>query len=66
MKQKDLDKKKDTDLNKLLKEKRQSLKSFRFGLSGSKTRNIKEGKLLRKEIAQILTVINKRRRELKV
>ena len=61
MKMKDLIKKKDTDLEKLLKEKRESYKSFRFGITGTKTRNVKEGKELRRDVAHILTEINKRR-----
>ncbi|PIP86524.1 50S ribosomal protein L29 [Candidatus Campbellbacteria bacterium CG22_combo_CG10-13_8_21_14_all_43_18] len=66
MKNKDLQKKKEADLGKLLKEKRQSLQNFRFSLSGSKTRNTKEGRALRKDIARILTVMNERKRETKV
>jgi len=48
------------DLEKMLFEKREDLRKFRFNLSGSAKRNIKDGKALRKEIAQILTEINKR------
>jgi ribosomal protein L29 len=55
-----LQKKSDKDLQKDLKEKRKSLRDFRFGLSGSKTRNVKEGRQLKKEIAQILTELNNR------
>ena len=65
MKYKDLEKKKNADLNKLLKEKRIGFKSFRFGMSGTKTRNVKEGMALRKDIAQLLTEINKRQHEIK-
>jgi ribosomal protein L29 len=43
------------DLNKLLADKRKALQTFRFNISGSKTRNVKEGKGLRKDIARILT-----------
>ena len=46
------------DLLKTLQEKRVALQAFRFGSSGSKTRNVKEGRGLRKEIAQILTELN--------
>ena len=46
------------ELNKLLGEKRKALQTFRFNMSGSKTKNVKEGKGLRKEIAQIMTAIN--------
>jgi ribosomal protein L29 len=63
MKMQDLEKKKDADLKKLLKEKRETYKNFRFGMSGTKTRNVKEGKDLRKDTAQILTEINKRKQE---
>ena len=47
--------KSDTELGKLLVEKREALRSFRFSIAGTKTRNVKEGKNLRKEIARILT-----------
>lgn len=55
MEMKDLKKKKDDELAKLLSEKREALREFRFGMAGSRTRNTKEGRMLRKEIAQILT-----------
>lgn len=47
------------DLVKALYEKREALRAFRFGEAGSKTRNVKEGGALRKEIARILTELNK-------
>jgi ribosomal protein L29 len=47
------------DLVKALYEKRESLRSFRFGEAGSKTRNVKEGSALRKDIARIMTELNK-------
>ncbi len=43
------------ELKVALVEKQEGLRHFRFGLAGSKTRNVKEGKNLRKEIAQIQT-----------
>jgi len=61
MKKTDLKNKIDKDLNKTLSEKRAELREFRFGLSGSKTKNIKKGKNLRKEIARILTELNLRK-----
>lgn len=57
---KDLIKKNDTELEVLLSEKRDALRSFRLNLTGSKTRNVKEGKGVRKEIAQILTLKKER------
>ncbi len=59
MKAKELTAKKDTELLELLKEKREALRTFRFGVAGSKTRNVKEGKNLRKDIARILTVLKR-------
>jgi ribosomal protein L29 len=48
------------DLHKSLLEKRESLRTFRFGGAGSRTRNVREGRTLRKEIARILTELNAR------
>ncbi len=47
------------ELVKALYEKREALRAFRFGEAGSKTRNVKEGSALRKEIARIMTELNK-------
>lgn len=46
------------DLLKTLTEKRDALQAFRFGVSGGKAKNVKEGATLRKDIARILTEIN--------
>ena len=56
--------KKDTDLNKELANKRRSLREFRFGVAGSKIKNIKEARNLRKEIAQVLTELNSRKQKI--
>jgi len=47
--------KKDADLIKELKQKREMLRKFRFGASGSKVKDVKAGKNLKKDIARILT-----------
>jgi ribosomal protein L29 len=60
MKSSEIKKKSEKELAKALKENRESLKDFRFGLSGSKTRNVKVGNALKREIAQILTELNTR------
>lgn len=60
---KDYKGKNDKELEKALTEKRVSLRSFRFGIAGSKVRNVKEGKNTRKEIARILTETNRRNTE---
>lgn len=57
---KDLKKKTEKDLEKALAEKREALRKFRFGTSGSKNKNVKEGLNLRKEIAQIFTLLRER------
>ncbi|MEX0652105.1 MAG: 50S ribosomal protein L29 [Candidatus Paceibacterota bacterium] len=51
------------DLIKALNEKREMLRQFRFGISGSKTRDVKEGKNARKEVARILTELSTRASE---
>jgi ribosomal protein L29 len=49
------------DLNKLIAEKREAIRNFRFGSTGSKTKNVKLGRTLRKEIAQIMTELTLRK-----
>lgn len=56
----DLTNKKEKELASLLEEKREALRKFRFGISGSKTRNVREGRNIRKEIARVLTEQNRR------
>ncbi|MEX0933920.1 MAG: 50S ribosomal protein L29 [Candidatus Paceibacterota bacterium] len=57
---KKLNEKKDTELVKILSEKRKALRLFRFSISGGKAKNTKEGMRLKKDIAQILTERNAR------
>lgn len=47
------------ELKQTLKDKREALRVFRFAMSGSKTKNLKEGMTLRKDIARIMTILNK-------
>jgi ribosomal protein L29 len=51
----------ETDLQKALLEKRQALRGFRFGIAGSKTRDVREGRNARREIARLLTELAKRK-----
>ncbi|HRH26593.1 MAG TPA: 50S ribosomal protein L29 [Parcubacteria group bacterium] len=60
MKIKELVKKNNAELVKTLSEKRTALRDFRFSVSGSNVRNVKEGKVLKKDIARILTLLNKK------
>lgn len=56
-KAKEFNTKKTEELNKFLAEKRAALHAFHFGVSGSKTRNVREGRGLRRDIARILTTL---------
>lgn len=57
----DITKKTIADLQKELVEKRDALRTFRFGEAGSRTRNVKEGRAIRRDIARILTEMNARK-----
>jgi len=57
---KDLHDKNEKDLAKTISEKEVGLRTFRFGLSGSKTRNVREGRAIRKDIARLKTELSKR------
>lgn len=46
------------ELKKILAEKRKALQTFRFSIAGSKARNVKEGRGIRKDIARIMTELN--------
>jgi len=46
-----------TELLKELSQKRKELADFRFAVAGSKIKNIKAGRNVRREIARILTKI---------
>lgn len=59
MKTKDIVTKNSAELRELLKQKREALRVFRFGIAGSQSRNVKEGRNLRKEIARILTALTR-------
>ena len=60
---KDLKKKSIKDLGKTLREKKKSLREFRFDSAGSKVRNVKEGRNLKTDIARILTELSTREKE---
>jgi len=60
---KDIAHKTQADLAKMVSDKKESLRQFRFGTTGAKAKNVKEGKTLRRDIARILTVMNKPKEE---
>lgn len=49
------------DLNKLAADKREELRALRFSVAGSKNRNVKLARVLRKEVARALTELNARK-----
>jgi len=55
----DLNGKTKNELESLLRQKEEVLRKFRFDMAGSKIKNIKEGNVLKKDIARILTERNK-------
>ena len=59
-KKQDLTKHSVEDLQKLLDEKREELRHLRFAVAGSKNRNVKLARTLRKQIAQVLTELHAR------
>ena len=48
------------ELHRLVAENRAKLQAFRFATAGSKAKNVKEGKSIRKDIARTLTALNQR------
>ena len=46
------------ELMKLVSEKRENLRKFRFGSSGAAPKNVKESRTAKKEIARIFTEIS--------
>ncbi len=49
------------ELTKLITEKRDVLRNFRFGSTGSKTKDVKLGHKTKKDIARIMTELNIRK-----
>lgn len=47
------------DLLKALGERREALRKLRFGSTGSKARNVKESSSIRKDVARIMTELNR-------
>ena len=60
MKNNELKKLSDKDLLKMLDEKRKAVRQFRFDVTGSKVKNLKEGGTIKKDVARILTELTSR------
>lgn len=56
---KDFQKMNNDELQKTLKDKRESLLNVRFSLSGSRTRKTSEARTIKREVAQIMSLLNK-------
>lgn len=56
----DVTKKSVKDLKKLVHDKQEELREFRFASAGSRTRNVRDGRNIRKLIAQARTELRKR------
>ncbi len=50
------------ELTRLVAEHREKLRAFRFAMAGGKAKNVKEGKIVRKEIARLLTEMGSKKR----
>jgi ribosomal protein L29 len=57
---KELAKKTDKELKDILAEKREFVRSFRFGMAGSATRDTKAGKNAKHDIARVMTELSRR------
>lgn len=56
----DFQKQTSEQLHKAVADMREKLRSFRFGGAGSRTRNVREGRELRKDVARALTELSAR------
>jgi ribosomal protein L29 len=55
---KDFKKMNNADLQKTLTEKREKLLNVRFSLSGSRTRKTSEARTIKREVAQIMSLLS--------
>jgi ribosomal protein L29 len=60
MKNTEIKKLSDKELIKLLDEKRKAVRQFRFDVTGSKVKNLKEGGNTKKDVARLLTELSLR------
>jgi len=56
---KDINNKTEQELKKMLSDKKIELSAFQFGTTGSRTKNVKAGRTLRRDIARIMSALNK-------
>ena len=46
------------ELQRILKDSREKLRAFRFDLASGKVKNVREIRMIKKDIARILTILN--------
>jgi len=62
MKVKDIRRKKEPELAKDLKDLREKLRDLRFNLASGKVKDIREIRVVKRDIARILTIINEEKK----
>lgn len=60
---KDMQKKDDKGLTEFVNEKREAVRAFRFGTAGSSTRNVRQVRADKKDIARALTALSARQKD---
>lgn len=63
MKFSELQQKPMSEIKKLLNEKQEQLRKFRFDLISGKVKNVREIRQTKKDIAQIFTILNKKQKK---
>ena len=58
MKTSELRKKSNSELDKLLKDSREKIRSLRFNLIGGKVKNVRDVRDVKRDVAKILTLLN--------
>ncbi len=56
----DISKQDVAEIQKSIADKHEALRAFRFGGAGSRSRNVREGRTLRRDIARMLTELRAR------
>ena len=57
----DINKMSDKELEKSIRDKRAKLSDIRFGVAGSKNRDVREARNMRRDVARMLTEVTKRK-----
>ncbi len=60
MKIAEIKQKSEKELKRMLREKQEKLRGLRFDLSSGKIKNIREVRMVKKDIARLMTIINKK------